>query len=89
VRADAERQVLLLPAADIEAVGVGKAPVVPVGRSEQETHDAALGNGLAVQFDIPRDVPAGLQRRRLEAQDLVDRVRDAPPAEIRCGLYPC
>ena len=61
---------------DVEPVAVGVAPVVAVGRADEEQHDAALGHRVAVELDVAGDVPADVRRRRLEAEELLDRVGD-------------
>ena len=72
----AEAQVMADLAADVEAVRIVELPLVPVGRAVEQHHDAALGNGLAVVLDVPRDV-AGLDRGgRLVTEELLDGVGD-------------
>ena len=77
VDAEAEREVLADLAVDVEPVAVRVAPVVAVRRADEEQHDAAFGHRLAVELHVARrrtrpTCGAG----RLEAQQLLDRVRD-------------
>ena len=72
----AEAQVVTDLAVDVEAVAVGEPPVVAVRRPVEQHHDAALGNDLAVVLDVARDVARLDGRRRLEAEELLDRLRD-------------
>ena len=55
---------------------VGEAALVAVGGADEEEHGAAGRHGLAVELDVLGDVAADVRTRRLEAQELLDGVRD-------------
>jgi hypothetical protein len=74
--AEAERQVLADVAVDVEPVAVRVPAVVAVGRSDQEHHDASFGHRLAVVLRVAGDVARHMRRRRLEPEELLERVRD-------------
>ena len=72
-----EREVLADLAMDVEPVGVVELALVAVGGADEEQDRAALRDGLPVDLDVARDVAPDVGRRRLEAQQLLDRVGDA------------
>ena len=77
VGADTEGQVLAVLAVDVENVAVGRElAVVAVGRADEHHHHAALGHRLAVVLDVAGDVAGHVRRGRLEAQQLLDGLRD-------------
>jgi len=74
--AAAEREVLRIRPADVEAVGVGEALGVVIGGAEDGDHDIAAADRVAAQLDVGRG-PA-VQRpldRPFVAQHLFDRAR--------------
>ena len=66
-------------AVDVEPVRVGEPAVVAVGGVVEEQHGAPRGHGLPVELDVLGDVAAGDRTRRLEPQQLLDRVVDERP----------
>ena len=72
----AEREVLADVAPDIEAVTVGEATIVAIGRANQEHHDAAFRHRLAVVLDIAAHVAGDVGRGWLVAKELLDGIRD-------------
>ena len=84
VGAVAEGEVAARVAVDVEPVAIRELAVVAVGRPGQEEHRAALGDRVAVELDVPRGAAPDVRRGRLEAQELLDGVRDEgrgpPPA---------
>src|SRR5262245_33052700 len=76
VDAVAEGEVLEDLAVDVEAVALGEAAVVAIGRSDQEHHDAARRYLLSVVLDVAGHIPGEVRRGRFVAQYLLDRVRD-------------
>ena len=75
VGAEAEREDLARLALDVEAIGIRDVSLVAVRRRDEQRHDAARGNRLAVPLGVARRVATRLERRRLEAQHFLDRVR--------------
>ena len=76
VRPDAERDVLLGLALDVELVGVVLDPVVAAGGAGQQQDLRARRQRLAVQLDRTRERAALHRRRRLVAQQFLDRRRE-------------
>ena len=75
VDAVAEGQVMVDLAVDVEPVGVGEPPLVPVARGGQQEDGAPGGHHLAVVLDVLGHVPGLHRRRGLEAEQLLDGVR--------------
>src|SRR4051812_21723859 len=63
-----EAEVSQRPAVDVVDVGVGKLPLVPVGRSKGERDLVTDAQGLAVQSYLARDRALETLCRRVEAQ---------------------
>src|SRR4029453_12216265 len=59
-------------APDVEPVGVGVLPLVPVGGAEQEQDAIPRRDPAAIPFDVSRDRPYGVLGRRRPAQHLLD-----------------
>ncbi len=78
VDAVAERDVVVDAAVDVEAIGIGELALVAIGGAGEQQHLRAGGHDLAVQLDVAGRPSALHRRRRLEAQELLDRVRDQP-----------
>src|SRR5262249_24077566 len=76
VNAVAERDVAVELAVDIEAGGIRIAALVAPPRSGEEHHLRALWHALAMPLDVAGDAPCLHPRRRLEAQQLLDSVRN-------------
>ena len=76
VDAVAERDVAVEGARDVEAIGVGVLALVAAGAPGEQRDLRVRGNRPAVPLDVAGH-EAGLdRRRRLVAQELLDRVRD-------------
>ncbi len=76
VHAVAERDVVVERAVDVEAVGVGVLALVAPGRAGEQQHLRVGRDDLAVQLDRLGGPAALHRRRRLVAQQLLDRVGD-------------
>ena len=76
VDAVTEGETLLDLAMDVEAVAAGETTVIAVRRADEEDHHVACRHFLAVVLDVARHVSGDVWRRRLVAEDLLDRVRD-------------
>ena len=62
---------------DVEDIAVRReSAMVAVGGADQQHHRAAFGHRLAVELDVARNVAGDVQRGRLPAQDLLDRLGD-------------
>src|SRR4029450_12245471 len=72
----AEGEVLADLPVDVEAVPLGVAAVVAIGRAHEGHHARAPRPLLAVVLDVPGDVAGDVRRGWLVAEDLLDRVRD-------------
>ena len=93
VQAVAEGEVVVDPAADVEAVAVGELAVVAVARGVEEQHHAALGDDPAVVLDVAGDVrgPAPARATRTAAPPRWCRGRGRgprPPAGAGRGARP-
>src|SRR5262249_33119261 len=76
MRAAPERLVVDLLARDVEAVGLPIPAGVAVGRRGRPHHGVAATNGTAADLEIAHRDARGLDHRRLEAEHLLDGVRD-------------
>jgi hypothetical protein len=75
VHAVAKAEVVVDAAADVEAVAVGEAAVVAIGRAVEHEDGAAGGDHLAVELHVGGDVAGLYGRGGLEAKDLLDGLR--------------
>src|SRR5215470_3608309 len=73
VRADAERQVPVRLAPDVERRGVGEGRVVPVRRPGPDHYGLARGDRRVVHHDVAGRVPEQVVDRRRPAQALLHR----------------
>lgn len=76
MRAVAEAEVAIGDAVEIETVGIGELALVAVGGAEQEQHLLAVRDGDPVQGNRARGRATQASHRRLQAQELFDRLRD-------------
>ena len=61
-------------AMNVETIAVDEAPVVAVGGTDEQHHDAARGNCLAANLGVSQKIPPDGGARRLEANQLLDRL---------------
>lgn len=86
--AGAEAEMADRPAVDVVAVGVGEFALVAVGGAVGERDGVAFAHGLAVQRHVARQHALEALRRGVEAQRLLDRLRqqsgvvDDAPARV-------
>ena len=76
MNAVAERHGLTCLTVDVERVGVGIAPLVPIRRTDEKEDGAARRDHLPVDLHVVRDVTPHMGCRRFEAEELLDRVGD-------------
>ena len=77
VGADAEREVRPGGAMDVEFARVGtELPLVAAGGPDQHHHHAAFRHRLVIEADVAGHIAGHVRRGRLEAQQLLDRLRD-------------
>ena len=62
-------------AVDVEGVGIAVAPLVTVGRAEQQQHRAAGRHRRACVVEVRGQIAGDVRAGRFEAQSLVDRPR--------------
>src|SRR5262249_30428512 len=85
VRTTAEGEVVVRLALDVEAVRIGKASGVPIGRGEHAPHLRVLRQHLAAELDVGMQDPPGEDDGTVEAEALLDRAGDQIGARAELG----
>src|SRR5215831_16484721 len=76
MRSTSERLVVDLLARDVEAIGLPVLVRIAIGGGERHHHGFATTNRTAADLEIAHRDARGLDHRRLEAEHLLDGVRD-------------